>query len=216
MTDFIITPPSQEDVDTHASLAPFQLTPSGRYKTTLGTATKEENDSQTWVAVGLPITIISTEDGKETVNEISVAGRSENQNASTELFKRTQEEGEWIGTVGDDGEIIRRTDDGAQTAYRMSYKLLVQLFQAVGALQPGDTDLATLGFQTDIGLLNADTIVEALSGYEGTEVGAQLRNKVQKRKDYSKDPTGKKKFTVFDDAGKPRREVELTDFFTLS
>ena len=212
MTDFTITPPSQEDVDTHASLAPYTTTPSARYKASLGVAEKQTNDSQTWVAVGLNITILSAEDGAEAVGEVAIAGRAEGTNVSTELFERTREDGEWIATIGEDGEPVRRTDDGAQTAYSMGNKLLVQLFQAVGALARGDTDLAVLGFITEVGLLNADAIIEALSGYEGAEVGVQIRNQVQKRKDFS---TGKK-VVVRGDDGKARREAVITDFFTLS
>ena len=212
MTDFTITPPSQEDVDTHASLAPYTTTPSARYKASLGVAEKQTNDSQTWVAVGLNITILSAEDGAEAVGEVAIAGRAEGTNVSTELFERTREDGEWIATIGEDGEPVRRTDDGAQTAYSMGNKLLVQLFQAVGALARGDTDLAVLGFINEVGLLNADAIIEALSGYEGAEVGVQIRNQVQKRKDFS---TGKK-VVVRGDDGKARREAVITDFFTLS
>lgn len=213
MTDnFTITPPSQEDVDTHASLAPYTVTPSARYKASLGAAEKRDNDSQTWVAVGVNIVLLTTEDGEEAVGEVPIAGRSEGTNVSTELFERTREDGGWIATIGDDGEPVRRTDDGAQTAYSMGYKLLVQLFQALGALPSGDTDLSAIGFITESGLLNADAIIEALSGYEGSEVGVQIRNQVQKRKDFS---TGKKTVVRGDD-GKPRREAVITDFFTLS
>lgn len=212
MTDFTIIPPSQDEVDTHASLAPYVVTPSARYKASLGAAERQGNDSQTWVAVGLNITLLSTVDGEEAVGEVTIAGRSERTNVSTELFERTREDGEWIATIGDDGEPVRRTDDGAQTAYSMGYKLLVQLFQALGALPSGDTDLTAIGFITETGLLNADAIIEALSGYEGTEVGVQIRNQVQKRKDLA---TGKKTVVRSDD-GKVRREAVITDFFTLS
>ena len=64
---FAITPPSQEDVETHASLEGYKVTPSARYKATLGTAERQENDSQTWVAVGLPVTLLSTVEGAEEV-----------------------------------------------------------------------------------------------------------------------------------------------------
>ena len=210
MTDFIITPPSQEDVDTHASLAPYTVTPSERYKAALGAAERQENDSQTWVAVGLNVVLLATVGGEEAVGEVTIAGRSERTNVSTELFERTQEDGEWIPTIGDDGEPVRRTDDGAQTAYSMGYKLIVQLFQALGALPSGDTDLSAIGFINEIGLLNADAIIEALSGYDGAEVGVQLRNQVQRRK------VNGKKVPVQGDDGKVRREAVITDFFTLS
>jgi len=210
MTDFIITPPSQEDVDTHASLAPYTVTPSERYKAALGTAERQENDSQTWVAVGLNVVLLATIGGEEAVGEVTIAGRSERTNVSTELFERTQEDGEWIPTIGDDGEPVRRTDDGAQTAYSMGYKLIVQLFQALGALPSGDTDLSAIGFINEIGLLNADAIIAALSGYDGAEVGVQLRNQVQRRK------VNGKKVPVRGDDGKVRREAVITDFFTLS
>ncbi len=210
MTDFIITPPSQEDVDTHASLAPYTVTPSERYKAALGAAERQENDSQTWVAVGLNVVLLATTDGAEAVGEVTIAGRSERTNVSTELFERTQEDGEWIPTIGDDGEPVRRTDDGAKTAYSMGYKLIVQLFQALGALPSGDTDLSAIGFINEIGLLNADAIIEALSGYDGAEVGVQLRNQVQRRK------VNGKKVPVRGDDGKVRREAVITDFFTLS
>ena len=210
MTDFIITPPSQEDVDTHASLAPYTVTPSERYKAALGAAERQENDSQTWVAVGLNVVLLATVGGEEAVGEVTIAGRSERTNVSTELFERTQEDGEWIPTIGDDGEPVRRTDDGAQTAYSMGYKLIVQLFQALGALPSGDTDLSAIGFINEIGLLNADAIIEALSGYDGAEVGVQLRNQVQRRK------VNGKKVPVRGDDGKVRREAVITDFFTLS
>ena len=208
---FTIVPPSQEDVDTHASLEPYVVTPSGKYKATLGVAEKQGNDSQTWVAVGLTVAIISTVDGEEVVNEVNIAGRGEGTNVSTELFERTREDDEWIATIGLDGEPVRRSDDGAQTAYSMGYKLIVQLFQALGALEAGATDLSTIGFVNDIGLLDADAIITALSGYEGAEVGVQVRNQVQKRKNFS---TGKK-VTVMGDNGKARREANITDFFTL-
>ncbi len=211
MTDFIITPPSQEDVDKHASLDPYRVTPSGRFKATLGTAERMENDSQTWVAVGIPVTLVTTVDGEEAIGEVTIAGRGERTNVSTELFERTQEDGEWIPTIGDDGEPVRRTDDGAQTAYSMGYKQLVQLMQAVGAMQAGDTDLSALGFLNGTGLLDADTIIEALSGYDGAEIGVQIRNQAQKRKDLT---TGKK-VVQRDDSGKVRREAVITDFFTL-
>ncbi len=210
MTDFIITPPSQEDVDTHASLAPYTVTPSERYKAALGAAERQENDSQTWVAVGLNVVLLATTGGEEAVGEVTIAGRSERTNVSTELFERTQEDGEWIPTIGDDGEPVRRTDDGAQTAYSMGYKLIVQLFQALGALPSGDTDLSAIGFINEIGLLNADAIIAALSGYDGAEVGVQLRNQVQRRK------VNGKKVPVRGDDGKVRREAVITDFFTLS
>ncbi len=210
MTDFIITPPSQEDVDTHASLAPYTVTPSERYKAALGAAERQENDSQTWVAVGLNVVLLATIDGEEAVGEVTIAGRSERTNVSTELFERTREDGEWIPTIGDDGEPVRRTDDGAQTAYSMGYKLIVQLFQALGALPSGDTDLSAIGFINEIGLLNADAIIEALSGYDGAEVGVQLRNQAQRRK------VNGKKVPVRGDDGKVRREAVITDFFTLS
>lgn len=212
MTDFTITPPSQEEVDTHASLAPYTVTPSGKYKASLGPAERQENDSQTWVAVGLNVTLLSTEEGEETVNEIAIAGRNERTNVSTELFERTREDGEWIATIGDDGETVRRTDDGAQTAYSMGYKQLVQLMQAVGAMQAGDTDLSALGFLNGTGLLDADAIIAGLSGYDGAEIGVQIRNQAQRRKDFA---TGKK-VVQRDDSGKVRREAVITDFFTLS
>ena len=201
MRDFTITPPSQEDVDTHASLAPFVVTPSERYKASLGPAERQENDSQTWVAVGLNVTLLTTVEGEEAVGEVVIAGRGERTNVSTGLFERTQEDGEWIPTIGDDGEPVRRTDDGAQTAYSMGYKLIVQLFQALGALPSGDTDLSAIGFINEIGLLNADAIIEALSGYDGAEVGVQLRNQVQRRK------VNGKKVPVRGDDGKVRREA---------
>lgn len=207
---FMITPPSQEDVDTHASLEPYRVTPSGEYKASLGVAERQENDSQTWVAVGVAVSLISSVDGEEVVSEVNIAGRNERTNISTELFERTREDDEWVATIGDDGEPVRRTDDRAQTAYGMGYKLLVQLFQALGTLQAGDTDLSTLGFITDIGLLNADAIIEALSGYEGSEVGVQLRNQVQKRKG-----ANGKKIAQRDSEGKVWREAVITDFFTL-
>ena len=206
---FMITPPSQEDVDTHASLEPYKVTPSAQYKATLGTAERQGNDSQTWVAVGLPVTLLTTIEGEEVVGEVNIAGRGENTNVSTELFERTREDDDWIATIGDDGEPVRRTDDGAQTAYSMGYKLFVQLFQALGALAAGETDLSTLGFITDIGLLDADAIIEALSGYDGAEVGVQIRNQVQKRK------VNGKKVVQRDAENRPRREAVITDFFTL-
>lgn len=209
MTDFTITPPSQEDVDKHASLAPYTVTPSERYRATLGAAERQENDSQTWVAVGLNVVLVATVDGAEAVGDVAIAGRSERTNISTELFERTQEEGEWVATIGDDGEPVRRMDDGAQTAYDMGYKLFVQLFQALGALKSGDTDLSTLGFINEIGLFDADSIIAALSGYDGAEVGVQLRNQVQRRK------VNGKKQAVRDSEGKVRREAVITDFFAL-
>ncbi|KKN02835.1 hypothetical protein LCGC14_1113640 [marine sediment metagenome] len=210
MTDFTIKPPSQEDVDTHASLDPYKVTPSGRFKATLGTAERMENDSQTWVAVGIPVTLVTTIDGEEAIGEVTVAGRGERTNVSTELFQRTQEDGEWIPTIGDDGEPVRRTDDGAQTAYSMGYKTLVQLMQSVGALASGDTDLSALGFLNGTGLLDADAIIAALSGYDGAEVGVQLRNQAQRRKDASG-----KRVAVRDAENKVRREAVITDFFAL-
>ena len=210
MTDFTIKPPSQEDMDTHASLDPYKVTPSGRFKATLGTAERMENDSQTWVAVGIPVTIVTTIDGEEAIGEVTVAGRGERTNVSTELFERKQEDGEWIPTIGDDGEPVRRTDDGAQTAYSMGYKTLVQLMQSVGALASGDTDLSALGFLNDTGLLDADAIIAALSGYDGAEVGVQLRNQAQRRKDASG-----KKVAVRVSENKVRREAVITDFFAL-
>ena len=104
MTDFTITPPSQDEVDTHASLAPYTTTPSARYKASLGAAEKQTNDSQTWVAVGLNITIRSDEDDDETVGEVAIAGRSEGTNVSTELFERDLVDKEWIAKIGEDGE----------------------------------------------------------------------------------------------------------------
>ncbi len=210
MTDFTITPPSQDDVDTHASLEPYKVTPSGRFKATLGLAELQGNDSQTWVAVGIPVTLVTTIDGEEAIGDVPIVGRGERTNVSTELFQRTQEDGEWVATIGDDGEALRRTDDGAQTAYGMGYKLLVQVMQALGALQSGDTDLSALGFLNGTGLLDADAIIEALSGYDGSEVGVQLRNQVQRRKDASG-----KKVAVRDSEGKVRREAVITDFFAL-
>jgi len=209
---FAITPPSQEDVETHASLDPYVVTPSARYKATLGVAERQENDSLTWVAVRLPVMLLTTIEGEESVGETNIAGRNESTNVSTELFERTREGDEWIATVGDDGENVRRTDDGAQTAYSMGYKTLVQLFQALGALAAGDTDLSTLGFINDIGLLDADAIIEALSGYDGAEIGVQIRSQTQKRKDFK---TGKK-ITQRDGDGHVRREAVITDFFALS
>lgn len=212
MDTFTITPPSQEEVETHASLAPYVVTSSARYKATLGTVERQENDSLTWVAVGLPVTLLSTIEGEETVGEVSIAGRGESTNVSTELFERTREDDEWIATIGDDGNPVRRTDDGAQTAYSMGYKTIVQLFQALGVLGAGETDLTTLGFINEIGLLDADAIIEALSGYSGAEIGVQIRNQAQKRKNFR---TGKK-VTQRDGDGNVRREAVITDFFTLS
>ena len=207
---FTITPPSQEDVDTHASLEPYKVTPSAQYRGTLGEAGLHEKCSDTWVAVSIPVTLISDVDGQEAVKEIAIAGRGEAVSVSTELFQRTREDDTWIGVIGNDGEILRRTDDNAQIAYGISYKLVVQLFQALGALPVGDTDLGTLGFVTDIGLLNADAIIEALSGYDGAEIGVQIRNQVQKRKG-----ADGKKTVVRDAENRPRREAVITDFFTL-
>lgn len=209
---FTITPPSQEDVDTHASLAPYTVTPSARYKATFGAAERQENDSQTWVAVGLPVTLLSTVEGEEAVGEVNIAGRGESTNVSTELFERKREGDEWVATIGDDGEPRRRTDDGAQTAYRMGYKTLVQLFQALGTLGGGETDLSILGFLNGTGLLDADAIIEALSSYDGSEIGVQIRNQAQKRKDFK---TGKK-VVQRDNEGNVRREAVITDFFPLS
>jgi len=210
---FMITPPSQEDVDTHASLEPFKLTPSGRYRANLGTAERHEKCSDTWVAVNLPVTFISDVDGEEVVQEVVIAGREVSASVSTELFERTwdNEERVWIATIGDDGEVTRRTDDNAQLAYGMSYKLLVQLFQALGVLQGGDTDLSVLGFINDLGLLDADALVDGLSGYHGNDIGVQIRNQVQKRKN----PVTGKKVVERDDNGKARRESVITDFFAL-
>jgi len=211
VSPFIITPPSQEEVDTHASLEPYKVTPSGEYRATLGTATREGNDSQTWVAVGLPVAIVTTVNGEEVSGGVNIAGRSESTNVSTELFVRSWDDGQWVGMIGDDGEPVRRTDDGVQTAYSMGYKLFVQLFQALGVISTGDTDLSALGFINDFGLFDADAIVEALSSYEGAELGVQIRNQAQKRKG-----TDGKKITQRDSEGRVRREAVITDFFTLS
>jgi len=198
LSPFAITPPSQEDVDKRRSLT-FTPTPKGDYRSTLAVATAEESKIGAWEYLAVNVALVSTLDGDTTVDELNIAGRTEGARITMRLWETEGEGDDRAIKVNDFGDKIARESK----AYGYSTKTLVQLFQAVGALEHGNTDLSSLGLSE----LDPEAFENALAGYAGADVGVRIRVQTQRTKE------GK---VILTDEGTPLRRSEISDFFTLS
>lgn len=199
---FNVEPPSQEDVDRKRPLR-FVVTPVRDYIARLKEVNKRGNKAESWEAADISVTLVSTLEGEDAVDEVNIKGRTESMSITTALFETTGDGQDKVVTLDGSGDPKVRTDDKAETAYTMSNESFVELFQALGALQRDELDLKSLDINS-----GAD-VISSLQGFLETPV--QVRIVHEAMRDWTKGK-GKKAPPLRDDEGRIRYKSVLSNF----
>ena len=205
---FDVAPPSQEDVDRKRPLR-FVTTPVSDYIGRLKEVGKFVSKAENFKAADIVVTLVSTLDGAEAVDDININGRTESRRITTALFETTGEGEDKVVTLDGSGDPKPRTDDGAGKAYAMSNEAFVELFQALGALKRDELDLKSLGINS------GDDVIATLQGFLETPI--QVRVVHEAMRDFVKltpqaKAQGKKAPLLRDDEGKIRYKSVISNF----